>query len=159
MTLTPTDIDRDLYEQDLVLWYHETITRLQARDFRHLDIENLIEEIISLANRNRREVLSRLDVLFAHLLKRLYVPSAPDYRGWENPIREQQKQLRRIFQESPSLKGYARQIFNQAWHDAVEDVKANYPDVELPQAWTLTQTIDELISPELLLKLQPERDS
>ncbi|AFY60038.1 DUF29 domain-containing protein [Synechococcus sp. PCC 6312] len=153
--MTPTDVALNLYGQDLDLWYQETATTLQKRDFRHLDVDHLIEEILSLSNRNRREVLSRLDVLLSHLLKRLYVPSTPDYRGWENTIREQQKQLRRIFQDSPSLKGYARQIFDQAWSDAIVDVKANYPDVELPQAWTLTETIDELISPELCLKLSP----
>ncbi len=158
MTLTPTQIATGLYEQDLVLWYQETITRLKQRDFNELDTDNLIEEIQSLANRERRELLSRLDVLVAHILKRLYVNSKLDYQGWENTIREQQKQLRRIFQQSPSLKSYAHSVFDQAWNDALEDVKANYPDVKLPQAWDLTRTIDELVSPELLLRLPHQRE-
>ena len=156
MTLTPTKISTDLYDQDLMLWYQETITRLKQRNFNDLDIENLIEEIESLANRERREVLSRLDVLLAHVLKRLYVTSKNDYRGWKNTIREQQKQLRRIFQQSPSLKNYAQQVFDQAWTDAIEEVNANYPDVAFPQAWSLTQTIDELVSPEFLVKLNQQ---
>lgn len=153
MTLTPTDIDRALYEQDLVLWYHETITRLQERDFGQLDVDNLIEEIQSLANRERRELKSRLFVLLSHFLKRLYIPSTPDFRGWENTIREQQRQLRQILKDSPSLRNYAYENFHEIWEDAIEEVNANYPTVELPQAWTFTQTIDELIAPELLLKL------
>ncbi|AFY61268.1 DUF29 domain-containing protein [Synechococcus sp. PCC 6312] len=156
MTLTPTKISHKLYEQDLVLWYQETLTRLQQRDFNQLDIENLIEEIESLANRERRELRSRLFVLLCHYLKRLYVPSEPDYRGWDATIRKQQRQLRQILKDSPSLKNYAHEQFSEIWHDALEEVNAAYPNVTFPQAWSLTQTIDELVSPELLLKLGPQ---
>ncbi|AFY62002.1 hypothetical protein Syn6312_2943 [Synechococcus sp. PCC 6312] len=31
MTLSPPDLTDDLYDQDLVLWYQETITRLKVR--------------------------------------------------------------------------------------------------------------------------------
>ncbi|MDS3862036.1 DUF29 family protein [Thermosynechococcaceae cyanobacterium BACA0444] len=58
MTLTPTDIDPDLYGQDLDLGDQETALKVQEGDFRRVDVENLIEEILSLSNRNQREVLS-----------------------------------------------------------------------------------------------------
>ncbi len=153
MTLTPTRIATDLYEQDLVLWYQETITRLKQRNFNELDIDNLIEEIESLANRERRELKSRLFVLVCHYLKRLYIPSVPDYRGWEATIREQQPQLRQILKDSPSLKNYAHGQLSEIWDDALTEVHADYPDVTFPQAWNVSQTIDELVSPELLVQL------
>jgi hypothetical protein len=155
MSLTSVQIDHDLYHRDLVLWYEETVARLQQGDFQHLDMENLIEEIVSLANRERRELKNRLFILLSHYLKRLYIVSTADYRGWENTIREQQRQIRQILQDSPSLKNYAYESFNEIWSDAIEEIKANYPDAELPWAWT--QTIDELVAPELLLKLRDSR--
>ncbi|MDS3861458.1 DUF29 domain-containing protein [Thermosynechococcaceae cyanobacterium BACA0444] len=159
MTLTPTKISQDLYDQDLMLWYQETITRLKQHDFNDLDIENLIEEIESLANRERRELKSRLFVLVCHYLKRLYVPSRQDYRGWDATIREQQRQLRQILKDSPSLKNYAHAQFPEIWTDALEEVNANYPNVAFPQAWSLTQTIEELVSPEFLVKLSQQKQS
>ncbi|MDG2990174.1 DUF29 domain-containing protein [Candidatus Synechococcus calcipolaris G9] len=149
MSLLPTDTTHNLYECDLVLWYQETVTRLQQRDFSHLDVEHLIEEIESLANRERRELRSRLFVLLCHYLKRLYIPSVPDYRGWEITIREQQRQLRPMLKDSPSLKNYASENFNEIWDDALAEVKANYPGVELPLDWTFSQTIEDLISLKL----------
>ena len=78
-----------LYEQDLNLWLLTTIKQLQQGDLNRLDIEHLIEELEGLAGRDRRELESRLEVLLSHLLKRLFVPSPNDYRGWELTIKEQ----------------------------------------------------------------------
>ena len=72
-----------LYQQDLVAWYEDTVAKLKAGDFQEIDIDSLIEEIEGLAGRDRRELESRLEVLLTHLLKRLYVESPSDYRGWE----------------------------------------------------------------------------
>jgi len=49
-----------LYDRDFVAWCEDTVTKLKARDINGLDFENLIEEIQGLANRDRRELESRL---------------------------------------------------------------------------------------------------
>ncbi len=157
MTLTPTKISTALYEQDLVLWYQETISQLKQGDFNQLDVENLIEEIEHLVNRERRELKSRLFVLLCHYLKRLYVPSVQDYRGWEATIREQQRQLRQILKDSPSLKNYAHEQLPEIWDDALEEVNADYPNVAFPQAWSLTPTMDELVSRDFLVTLREQK--
>lgn len=64
---------KSLYESDFLLWTLEIATKLKARDFEHLDIENLIEEIEDLGRSPRKELESRLTTLLSHLLKRLYV--------------------------------------------------------------------------------------
>ena len=71
-----------------------------------IDVDDLIEEIEDLRRSYRDELESRLDVLLSHIFKRLYVPLANDYNGWERTIREQRKQIRRRLEQSPSLKNY-----------------------------------------------------
>jgi hypothetical protein len=134
-----------LYEHDLALWYADMVTKLRNREFSELDIDHLIEEIDGLAGRDRKEVESRLDVLLAHLLKRLYVASPQDFRGWENTIREQRKQLRRLFKQSPSLKNYASEVFPEVWQDALEDVRANYPGISFPEQWLFDRNVNAIL--------------
>ncbi len=59
-----------LYEQDILLWSEDTVTKLTARDFDHLNIDHLIEEIEALGISQKKELISRLIVLLEHLLKR-----------------------------------------------------------------------------------------
>ena len=100
MTVTASPIS--LYEQDLLLWTEETIRHLKAKNFDDLDLDNLIEEIETLGRSEKKELKSRLLVLFEHLLKRLYVPMPLEYNGWERTIREQRIQLELILEVSPS---------------------------------------------------------
>ena len=69
---------KSLYETDFLLWTEETIAKLKARDFDHVDLENLIEEIESLGKSDKKEIKSRLTTLLAHLLKRIYVNMPQD---------------------------------------------------------------------------------
>ena len=62
-----------LYEQDILLWVEDTVNKLKNRDFKNLDIDNLIEEVESLGISQKKELISRLMVLLEHLLKRLYL--------------------------------------------------------------------------------------
>jgi hypothetical protein len=84
---------KTLYDHDFNLWLLETIKELQARNFENIDLENLIEELDSLAKRDRRELKSRLRVLISHLLKRRYVNNSEYHRGWELTIKEQRSEL------------------------------------------------------------------
>jgi hypothetical protein len=52
-------------------------------------------------------------VLLAHLLKRTYVPLPENYRGWENTIYEQREQLQDLLEQSPSLKAYFEDSFEE----------------------------------------------
>ena len=63
-----------LYEKDFNLWIEQTINDLKNGDLTNLDRENLIEEIQSMGNSDKRETFSRLKVLIMHLLKWKYQP-------------------------------------------------------------------------------------
>jgi hypothetical protein len=79
--MVKTTHPRSFYEQDLMAWYEDTITKLKTENFSDIDINRLIEEIEGLAGRDQHELKSCLRVLLAHLLKRIYVnsPNGPGY--------------------------------------------------------------------------------
>jgi len=67
------------------------VAKLRLRNIDDLDFENLIEEVENLAISDRRELKNRLIVLFAHLLKRIYVNLPDNFNGWELTIIEQRQ--------------------------------------------------------------------
>lgn len=142
-----------LYQQDLVAWCDDTVSKLKAGSFVEIDIDSLIEEIEGLAGRDRRELESRLEVLLNHLLKRLYIDSPDDYRGWELTIsdsvrheREQRRQLQRLLKQSPSLRTYWIEVFPELWANALSDAREDYPQIEFPDQWKLSREIDVLLN-------------
>jgi hypothetical protein len=135
-----------LYQQDLVAWCDDTVAKLKLGNFHEIDIDSLIEEIKGLAGRDRRELKSRLRVLLAHLLKRIYIESPDNYRGWEVTIREQRQQLLDLLEQSPSLRNEFTMLFPQCWTEASAMVLDDYPQTALPTAWELSREIDALLS-------------
>ncbi len=147
--MTQTIARKSLYESDYLLWTQETIAKLRAKDFDRVDFDSLIEEIEDLGRSYRDEIESRLDVLLSHILKRLYVPLANDYNGWERTIREQRKQIRRRLEKSPSLKNYLAEIFDKIWQDALNEVREDYPQYKFPDLWQFDRDIDTLLNRNL----------
>ena len=135
-----------LYDRDQHLWLEEAIAKLRVKDFQSLDLVHLIEELEIVAGRDRAEIESRLGVLLAHLLKRLYVQSEYDYRGWEITIREQRRHLRIALQQSPSLKRFFVEAFDRAWQDALIEVREDYPQVSFPDRWQFSQDVEILLT-------------
>ena len=135
-----------LYEQDFVAWCEDTANKLKKRDLDHLDFENLIEEIESLGRSDRRELKNRLTVLFAHILKRMYVNSPEKFNGWELTIIEQRRQIQDLLEDSPSLKSYLAEIFAKVYANALNDVRFEYKQTEFPQTWQFEIETDLLLS-------------
>jgi hypothetical protein len=92
-----------LYDQDFYQWTQEQAGLLKIGALSQLDVENLIEEIESMGKSQKKELISRLTVLIAHLLKWDYQPERRG-RSWELTIKAQRVQIRRHISENPSLK-------------------------------------------------------
>lgn len=146
MDMNSTLKDQKLYNRDFVEWCEMTASQLKDRKFENLDLENLIEEIESLAKRDRRELKNRLTVLFAHLLKRIYVESPESFNGWELTIREQRRQIQNFLHDSPSLNPYLGEILNTVYQDALEDVRFEYKQTEFPDTWEFDLESTALLS-------------
>jgi Domain of unknown function DUF29 len=117
MTLSKPNIS---YEQDFNLWIEKTVVLLKARRFGELDLEQLIDELESVAKRDKREILSRLDIILMHLLKWQYQPNCRTM-SWESSIQNNRKEILRIIEDSPSLKSYPVEILSKAYRSARKD--------------------------------------
>jgi hypothetical protein len=146
-----------LYDQDILLWSEDTVAKLKARDFDHLDIEHLIEEVEALGISQKKELISRLIVLLEHLLKRLYVDLPNDYNGWERTIRTQRGELEVLLDAVPSLSSRWELSFDKAWQIALKNVRKEYPQVSFPDAWSYDRAIEQLLNDDFWLEPSEEK--
>ncbi len=82
----------ELYLEDEVAWLDAMADRLRAEDYADLDYASLTEFLTDMAISERREVVNRLRILLAHVLKWLHQPGRRT-GGWHATILEQQYQL------------------------------------------------------------------
>jgi hypothetical protein len=115
---TTMKIAKDLYARDFYAWTQQSARLIREGRFGELDLEHLAEEIESMGASERRELINRLGLLLAHLLKWHHQPL---YRGksWELTIKEQRRRLKRLLTDNPSLKPYAETVLSDAFGDAV----------------------------------------
>jgi Domain of unknown function DUF29 len=144
--MTQTQIAVSLYEQDYLLWIEDIVNKLRNRDIEGLDFENLIEEIESLGRSDKRELESRLRELLEHILKRNYVNMPDCYRGWVESIIKQRIGIRDLLKDSPSLKPYFSQVFDQAYTDTLKIVRRSYPQCEFPDTWPFSRDIEAMLN-------------
>ena len=108
-----------LYEHDIHAWTRQTAELLKQRRFHDIDIEHLIEELESMAKRDRQELISRLKILLAHLLKWQFQP-AHRSSSWRGSILEQRLRIRDLLQDCPSLKPFLPEAVAAAYADSAK---------------------------------------
>jgi DNA-directed RNA polymerase delta subunit len=141
-----TQIAVSLYEQDYLLWIEDIVHKLQTRDIKGLDFDNLIEEIESLGRSQKHELENRLGELFEHILKRTYVNMPDCYRGWVESIDKQRVSIKRLLKQAPSLKPYFNQVFDEVYEDTLKIVRRSYPHCEFPDTWPFSCDIDAMLN-------------
>ena len=106
------------YETDFYAWANEQAALLRAGNYADADFAHIAEEIESMGRTEKRELVNRLAVLLAHLLKWRYQPG---FRGasWTSTIREQRVRLRNHLLDNPSLKSRLGESYAQAYELAV----------------------------------------
>jgi|ERR1700722_16878120 uncharacterized protein DUF29 len=103
-----------LYDTDFYAWANEQAALLRAGRLSEADIENIAEEIESMAKGERRELISRLTVLLVHLLKWRYQPGLRG-RSWQLTIEQQRLHLQDHLAENPSLKSQLDEVMVSAY--------------------------------------------
>ena len=111
---------KNLYNQDYQKWLKFTAKKLRSGHFDEVDWENLVEEIEDMGRSEKRALASLLTRLFEHLLKLSYWESEREYNAnkWRAEITTFRVQIKKLVQESPSLKPYLDKIITECYLDA-----------------------------------------
>jgi len=109
-----------LYDQDYYLWLRTTINQLRTGQFSAVDLENLLEELETMGRREKRAIESLLIKLLEHLLKlKCWDKERERNQGhWKGEIRTFRREIKKALKDSPSLKSYILEIFDECYQDA-----------------------------------------
>lgn len=110
-----------LYDTDFAAWAQQQADALRARQLDRLDYDNLIEEIESMGKQQQAELVSRLAVLLAHLLKWQHQSATRSVHGrsWQLTVKEQRRQVERHVRRNPSLQSYVVEAMSEGYGDAL----------------------------------------
>lgn len=106
-----------LYEKDYYLWLESTVRFLREGRLQDLDLPNLIEEVEDVVKSEKRAIESNLLVVLMHLLKYKHQVDRRS-NSWRFTIKEHRRRLKKNLQESPSLKNYFNEKFDECYQDA-----------------------------------------
>ena len=154
MVTSTQSTTQTLYDQDYYLWIRTTINQLRAGQFSAIDLENLLEELETMGRSEKRAIKSLLIKLLEHLLKlKCWDQERERNQGhWKGEIRTFRIQIKDELKDSPSLKPYILEIFDQCYQDArklVSDRSELPLDIfPLTPIASLEQILDENWFPE-----------
>ncbi len=106
------------YEKDFYAWTIHNAQLLREGKLSEIDVKNIAEEIESMGKSEKRELINRLAVLLAHLLKWKFQPIKQS-KSWKLTIKEQRFQLIKLIEESPSLKHEIELKLSEAYEQAM----------------------------------------
>ena len=139
-----------LYDLDFFLWTQEQAALLEAGDVGRLDIDNLVEEIRSMGNRDKNAVFSNMRIVLLHLLKVEFQPNKQT-RSWLGSIVEHRQRLADDFRSSPSLKRHARLELDSCYSSALlrATIETELPLDSFPKScpYTFQQALDSAFFP------------
>ena len=139
------------YEKDVVAWAKEQAELVRAGKFSAIDVEHIAEEIEDVGKSEQRELISRMSVLLAHLLKWPF-QSARRGASWSRTIKAQRLDVAYLLGEAPSLKPklsdgeWMRVVWAKALAQAVSETGLDvFPEV---CPWTMEQVLDDGFMPQ-----------
>ncbi|RYC32712.1 DUF29 domain-containing protein [Lichenibacterium minor] len=123
------------YEDDAHAWAMEQAELIRRGRFHELDIENLADEVEDVARRERRELISRLDLVYQHLLKWDF-QEARRSASWARTIREQRTQVGEVLGDNRSLRQQLDELSETAYRQGRVSAlnETGLPDEAIPGA-------------------------
>lgn len=142
---------KTLYETDAYTWGLKQSDALRRRAVEEIDWDNVAEEIEDVSRSEARELLNRLIVLLAHLLK-WRLQSERRSASWRATIIEQRTRLELHLGDNPGLKARRDEILGQAYRVARARAaqECDLPLETFPETnpFTWVQALDEEFWPE-----------
>jgi hypothetical protein len=140
-----------LYEEDFFRWTEEQGRALRERRPAEVDWGNVAEEIETLGRSDKRSIESNLNVVLLHLLKWRY-QSDRRKAGWKSSIAEHRARIRKVIEESPSLRQYPAQVLEEEYALARTKAadEADLPEKLFPAScpFTMTEILDPIYLPD-----------
>lgn len=140
----------DLYDQDFYAWANEQAGLLREGRLSGADVANIAEEIETLGRNEKRELRSRLGVLFLHLLKWQHQPARRG-RSWELSIANARNELAEHLADSPSLRAKLPEAVASAYRSARlrAEQQTGLPAKTFPAEcpWTFDQAMADALPP------------
>ena len=126
---------KELYEKDFYLWVQENLKLLKNREFHLVDWENLLEEIEAIGRSLFREVLKQMAKVMEGLYKWENFKDHPEMYDWAEEVSRARRELREIFEDSPSLKAIAqnKDTLQRAWKLSVRAMERCLKSHPFPQ--------------------------
>jgi hypothetical protein len=150
--IQPTN--QSLYEQDYYLWLRTTINQLRTGQFSAVDLDNLLEELEDMGRSEKRAIKILLIKLLVHLLKLMCWDEERERNQghWKGEIRNFRRQIKDELADSPSLRPYILEIFDQSYQEARKETsdRTQLPLDKFPviPIGSLEQMLDENWFPE-----------
>ena len=118
MSKSVTKKIQNQYDKDFYAWAITNAKLLKQGKISEIDIENIAEEIESMGKSEKRELLNRLSVLIAHLMKWKHQAKKRS-KSWELTIKEQRFEIADLLADSPSLKSEIEKQIAHAYEKAL----------------------------------------
>jgi hypothetical protein len=115
-------VSNSLYHRDFYAWANQQAALLRAGRLSEADIENIAEEIESMGRSEKRELVSRLNVLLLHLLKWRYQPGLRG-NSLRLTVEEQRYRLEDHLKDNPSLNAQLGQAMRDAYRLALVEAE------------------------------------
>jgi hypothetical protein len=139
------------YEKDFYAWTIEQASLLRAGKLHEIDLEHVAEEIESLGRSEKRELINRLAVLLAHLLK-WHAQPALRSKSWTFTIQELRRRLELLLDDNPSLSAIIPDSFGKAYQvgvlQALKDTNFDQDAFPASSPWAPEQVLDRTFYPE-----------
>ena len=149
---------KELYDRDDNLWLEKTIALLKENRLNELDLENLIEELESLARRDKLAMASLLEQVIRHLLMYQYWHDERERnaRHWEAEIYSFRGQIKHKLTTNLQnhLISKQQEIYRQALGYVIRKTGLSIDTFPEQCPYTLEQLLDEDWYPKIETSLQ-----
>jgi hypothetical protein len=139
------------YDTDFYAWANEQASLLRSGKLTQADIPHIAEEIESMGRTEKRELVNRLAVLLAHLLKWRFQPNLRS-RSWNLTIIEQRDDVADHMADNPSLKAKLNEAMTAAYRKAViaaaKETAFDRKDFPSSCPWSFEQAMDAEFWPD-----------
>ena len=144
MAVTSQSIEqRALYDTDFMAWCEYQAEALRAKDFKNLDLINLIEEISDMGREQFNKTASLTRQIIIHILKLQAFPNDQAVEHWRDEIEAFQDSLDDIISGSIRYRFQQQETFAAQQAKALKRLQRKYPDTKFQPLKPMS--LDEII--------------